>query len=67
VVAAVARQKRDTPTGHRRHRDRIRRRAIGCVDDVLLRIVEQGIQAGAADDRHIRAHCRVEYRHGRRP
>ena len=49
VVRAVPRQERDRATRDGADRDRRRRVAVRRLHGVLLRVVEEGVEAGAAD------------------
>jgi len=50
VVAAVAREERDAPAGDRADRQRRGRRAEGRVERDLLDVVEERVEARAAED-----------------
>src|SRR5215510_4670249 len=56
VIASVAWQERDTPAADIRDGNRIGGFAVRRLDAVLLRRVEQAVEAGPADDTDVRYH-----------
>ena len=62
-MGAVPRQERDPPAGDGADGDRGRRVAVGGGDRMLRRVLDERVEAGAADDPDLRA---LRPRHGLR-
>ena len=60
VVAPMPGQESDPAPGNLGHRDAVRGGPVGSFDDMLLRPVEERIQARAADDADIRQYCHAQ-------